>query len=126
MDELRNAYRQTLIIGAIFILCVFIYAAIVELIKNKFITFKLLSSPFEVEILRFVFLGMTLFEFFLGKKDAKPRPLTKRGNWKNFESKRIFFPEGLQTDQCGVHYIRYLRIGGYLWPGSFFNWRELF
>lgn len=65
VDELKRGYRTTFITGITIIASVFVYAAIVELIKIRFAPFEGFSPFPEIEILRYVFLGIAIVEFFL-------------------------------------------------------------
>lgn len=65
LDELKRGYRLATIIGIAIIASVFIYAAVVELIKINFAPFEGFSPFPEVEILRYILLGISIAEFFL-------------------------------------------------------------
>lgn len=64
MDELKKAYRISVIIGIAIIASVFIYAVVVELIKSEYEPFKGFSPFQEIEILRYILLGISIAEFF--------------------------------------------------------------
>ena len=65
MDELKKAYRLATIIGIAMIGSLFIYAVLVELIKMNYKSFWGFSPFPEMEILRYIFFGIAVVEFFL-------------------------------------------------------------
>ena len=67
VDELKREYRLSTIIYIAMIVTVFVYAVVVELIKKNFAPFKGFAPFPEVYILRYVFLGLTIADFFLIK-----------------------------------------------------------
>jgi F0F1-type ATP synthase membrane subunit c/vacuolar-type H+-ATPase subunit K len=67
VDELKREYRLATIIYIAMIATVFVYAVVVELIKKNFVPFKGFAPFPEVYILRYVFLGLTIADFFLIK-----------------------------------------------------------
>ncbi len=64
MDELKRGYRVATVIGIAMIVSVFIYAVVVEFIKKEFAPFGGFSPFSEVEILRYILLGISIVEFF--------------------------------------------------------------
>ncbi len=67
VDDLKREYRLAIIIYIAMIATVFVYAVVVELIKKNFAPFKGFAPFPEVYILRYVFLGLTIADFFLIK-----------------------------------------------------------
>lgn len=91
VDELKKGYRVAIIIGIAMIGSLFIYAAIVEFIKINYKSFKGFSPFPEVEILRYIFFGITIAEFFLIgfiKKFILSREVTDENN----PNQRAFSP----------------------------------
>lgn len=65
MDELKKAYRLATIIGIAMIASLFVYAAVVEIIKMNYESFKGFAPFPGIEILRYIFFGIAILEFFL-------------------------------------------------------------
>ena len=64
MNGLKKAYRVAMIIGIGMIASLFTYAALVEIIKMNYKSFKGFAPFPEIEILRYALFGVVMIEFF--------------------------------------------------------------
>jgi F0F1-type ATP synthase membrane subunit c/vacuolar-type H+-ATPase subunit K len=65
MDELKKTYRVVVFIGMAMIMNLFIYAALVELLKANLKPFRGFSPTSDIEILKYLFFAIAVTEFFL-------------------------------------------------------------
>ena len=96
MEKLKKTYQVALMMGLAMIGSLFVYAACVELIKTNFRPFKGFSPFPGQEILRYLFLGMTVAEFALIKfirrfilQGKEATPGISRSQDPSFSSSRV-------------------------------------
>ena len=65
MEELKMGYRLATVIGIAMIASLFVYVAVVELIKKNSVPFRGFAPFPETDVLRYVFLGVAVACFFL-------------------------------------------------------------
>lgn len=65
MNDLKKAYRTTMLIGLWMIGCVFVYAIIVELVKTNSHSLGATSPAPSADILRYALFGVAVVIFFL-------------------------------------------------------------
>jgi F0F1-type ATP synthase membrane subunit c/vacuolar-type H+-ATPase subunit K len=65
VESLKKAYRTAAIIGAVMIASLLIYAIVVEVIKVEHRPFAGFASCPEIQILRYIFYGLALFQLWV-------------------------------------------------------------
>jgi len=65
MEELKRYYRTARLIGVVMIGSLLIYAVVVEVFRSTGLPIKDLSSLLNLEIVRYLFLGIAVVQFFV-------------------------------------------------------------
>jgi hypothetical protein len=87
-EVLQKNYRLTKIIGFMMIATLFVYLIVVEYIKWENAPFEGFSPFPEISILRYVFIGVAIIEFFLIGYIEK-RALSERNPSKNNQTRAV-------------------------------------
>lgn len=98
-QQLRQAYRTSMMIGLAMLWSLLVYAAMVELLRWNLAPFKGFAPFPAVDILRYVFLALSVADFFLirflrnrilsGKLNVQQAPSPPRGSSEQIQRLRV-------------------------------------